>query len=140
MYGPNEVPGVQPHIAVDPDDAERVEVHVDQFQDTKYRDGAETSVRWDKEVEKKKMIINEKGQHCNVCEYGHDPDVCKCHLEAYHIGQDEAIYKAYALPKGIWIIGGMRALRKKTDGPGKAFKREMHGFSFVCNFLVKSTI
>ena len=119
------------HDAVSPEDAEFVEIHVDQIQDTRFRDRATTSVRWDSAVEKQKFIINTAGEVCSTCEFGHAEHVCKCHKEVYHIGQDESIYKAYALPKGIWIIDGKHGMRKKTDGPGEmvsGWQDEERGF------------
>ena len=104
----------------------KVEVHVDQFADTCVRDtcnvcpdtglrGGCTSVRWDGTVDKSKLIMNEQGIANTVCEYGHLEAVCRCHMPIYHIGQDESIYKAYALPKGVWIINGVRGGAVQVD-------------------------
>ena len=67
------------------------------------------------------------------CAYGHDPEVCKCHLPLFHVGQDESIFKAYQRGKKAWKICGVRALRKKSDGPGQmvsAFQDEIRGYGF----------
>ena len=85
-----------------------VEIHVDQLEDTRWRDRARASCRWDGKVAKDKLIVNDKGEVSSVCEYAHDPAVCRCHMPIIHVGQDESIYKAYALPKGVWIIRGIR--------------------------------
>jgi len=45
--------------------------------------------------------------------------VCKCHLPAIRVGQDESIYKANAMPRGVWKICGVKILRKKVDGVGE---------------------
>ena len=29
------------------------------------------------------------------CRFSHEPDVCKCSKQLYHIGQDESIYRPY---------------------------------------------
>jgi hypothetical protein len=68
------------------------------------------------------------------CRVQHDPAVCKCALTAYHMGQDESIYKAYLSEGREWVTLGVRALRKKTDGPGEmvsAFQDEIRGFGFA---------
>jgi len=65
------------------------------------------------------------------CLFGHDPKVCRCHLELIRTGQDESVLKAYSLPKGVWIICGVGGMRKKSDGPGEmasGFQDEVRGF------------
>ena len=65
------------------------------------------------------------------CKHFHAPDVCRCHLPLYHIGQDESVYKAYAREGTEWVINGVRGLRKKSEGPGEmvsAFQDEKRGF------------
>jgi hypothetical protein len=47
-----------------------------------------------------------------------DERFCRCFLPLVHIGQDEAAFKSNAQPKDIWIIGGVRGMRKKGDGIG----------------------
>ena len=79
-------------------DKPMVEFHVDQIAETEKRQehwptmGGCRSVRFP--------------PACAPCEYGHKPEVCKCSRPVYHLGQDESIYKAYALPKGVWKIRG----------------------------------
>ena len=53
------------------------------------------------------------------CLFGHEYEVCKCHLALNHYGQDESIYKAYQLSSRVWTMNGVRGLRKKCDGPGE---------------------
>jgi hypothetical protein len=47
------------------------------------------------------------------CKHNHDVNVCKCAMPILHMGQDEACYSAYALPKKEWCIDGETKLRKK---------------------------
>jgi hypothetical protein len=68
------------------------------------------------------------------CRFQHDPVVCKCALPVYHMGQDECIYKAYLCEGMEWVTQGVRAMRKKTDGPGEmvsGFQDEIRGFGFA---------
>ncbi|CAN0187432.1 unnamed protein product [Laminaria digitata] len=54
--------------------------------------------------------------------------------KAYHIGQDESVYKAYAREGNEWVIQGVSGLRKKTEGPGEmvsAFQDVIRGFGLV---------
>jgi len=37
------------------------------------------------------------------------------------LGQDEKIWKAFQMQKATWLVQSIRALRKKTDGPGLQF-------------------
>ena len=65
------------------------------------------------------------------CEYFHAPEVCRCGLPVYHIGQGESVCKAYAREGTEWVIRGVRGLRKKSEGPGEmvsAFQDEKRGF------------
>eukprot|EP00733_Pompholyxophrys_punicea_P000119 Pompholyxophrys_punicea_v1_NODE_18_length_5920_cov_44.741176.p1 type:complete len:649 gc:universal NODE_18_length_5920_cov_44.741176:695-2641(+) len=102
-----------------------VEFHVDKLQDQNLREkvgsfGGNWSVRRSSEAATK-------------CRYDHDPLVCKCSRQAYHIGQDESIYKAYLAPSKEWSVGGLKTLRKKHDGPGEmvsGFQDEVRGFGF----------
>ena len=51
----------------------------------------------------------------DVCPYGaHKKDCCKCHRPAVFIGQDEAIFKSFALPKIQWLVPGL-----EEDTPSK---------------------
>ena len=52
------------------------------------------------------------------CHHRHVQSVCKCHLPIYHIGQDEAVFKQYALPSRTWSVQGKTKLRPKTEGMG----------------------
>ena len=68
------------------------------------------------------------------CQARHTPNKCKCRRKAYHIGQDESVYKAYAREGNEWVIQGVSGLRKKTEGPGEmvsAFQDERRGFGLV---------
>ena len=85
-------------------DATHVEIHVDQYEDTRQRDSAKPSVRWDKDA---------------PCKWGHVPDRCLCHREIVRCGQDESIFKANALPRRCWIIAGQINMAKKTEGVGE---------------------
>lgn len=61
---------------------------------------------------------------------GHDKYVCKCHLRAYHVGQDEACFKAFVGDGNEWVIAQVRGLRKRSEGPGfmgSAFQDEIRG-------------
>ena len=117
----------KPHFFTGADGVPMVEVHVDQFADTAVRErlgpiGGRPSVRW----------TGAAGVRVQQCEHRHGEN-CKCHLPLIRIGQDESIYKAYALPKGVWRVDGMQGLRKKTDGPGEmvyGFQDEIRGFGF----------
>jgi hypothetical protein len=67
------------------------------------------------------------------CDRGCIKKVCRCHMPVYRLGHDEAIFKAYCLPHGVWIICGVRSIRKKSDGPGEmvsAVQDEVRGFGF----------
>jgi hypothetical protein len=73
--------------------------------------------------------FNDIGQ----CKHGHSKEHCKCHLPVWHMGQDESIFKAFQRSKRQWVVGGIRGLRKKTDGPGEmvcAFQDRHLGFGF----------
>ena len=81
-------------------------------------DGGEYSIRFDKAA-------------AAPCEHHHEPEVCRCYLPVYHVGQDESVYKCYARGGTEWVIRGVRGLRKKTEGPGgmvSAFQDEKRGF------------
>eukprot|EP00732_Lithocolla_globosa_P001261 Lithocolla_globosa_v1_NODE_597_length_3629_cov_4.882205.p1 type:complete len:792 gc:universal NODE_597_length_3629_cov_4.882205:2932-557(-) len=65
------------------------------------------------------------------CEYDRPPETCRCHQPAYHIGQDESIFKAYLKSSKEWVLQGVRSMNKKSDGPGEmvsAFQDEIRGF------------
>ena len=65
------------------------------------------------------------------CNYRHEACVCKCCLPLYHIGQDEAVFKQYALPSKVWKVEGKSKLRPKSDGQGimvSAIVDEWRGF------------
>ena len=41
------------------------------------------------------------------------------------------MFKAYSLPKGVWIFCGVGGMRKKSNGPGEmasGFQDEVRGF------------
>ena len=42
--------------------------------------------------------------------------VCFCHLPAWHMGQDECIFKAYLREGKEWVVAGVHGLRKKNRG------------------------
>jgi hypothetical protein len=52
------------------------------------------------------------------CLYDHNPAVCKCHLPLHHVGHDEKIWHADAIPKNGWTIKGFRKLQKKGAAVG----------------------
>lgn len=65
------------------------------------------------------------------CAYRHERSLCKCNLPIYHIGQDEAVFKRYALPSKVWKVEGKSKLRPKSDGQGimvSAIFDEWRGF------------
>eukprot|EP00733_Pompholyxophrys_punicea_P000302 Pompholyxophrys_punicea_v1_NODE_71_length_3757_cov_5.265460.p2 type:complete len:174 gc:universal NODE_71_length_3757_cov_5.265460:1454-1975(+) len=67
------------------------------------------------------------------CDYNHPVAICKCNKPAYHMGQDESIYKAYLSTSKEWSVDGLKTLRKKCEGPGmmvSAFQDEIRGFGF----------
>lgn len=83
--------------------------------------GGNFSVRFKAEVE-------------SGCHVNHDPNACKCHLRAWHMGQDECIFKAFLREGMEWVIAGVRGIRKKTEGPGimvSGFQDEIRGFGFA---------
>ena len=68
------------------------------------------------------------------CRHRHDPLVCKCKLPVYHVGQDEAVFKQFAMPSCTWSINGKTKLRPKTEGMGimvSSFFCERRGFGFA---------
>ena len=65
------------------------------------------------------------------CRRRHDPALCKCRLPLYHVGQDEAIFKQFAMPSSCWNVKGMIKLRQKSEGMGNmvsGFFDEWRGF------------
>ena len=67
------------------------------------------------------------------CRHRHDRVVCKCTLPLYHVGQDEAIFKQFALPSCCWSVNGKIKLRPKSEGQGimvSSFFCEFRGFGF----------
>lgn len=62
--------------------------------------------------------IGSKEWACFPCYYRHDMTVCKCHWPVYHIGQDEAVFKQFALSSRTWSVEGKTKLRPKTEGMG----------------------
>jgi len=110
-----------PHHYLNDAGEEMVEIHADQFEET---DGA----RWEGRTVSVKFCPEAQSAPAHPgegvvarCENGHDLTcgICKCHCEVYRLGQDEAVYKAYSLPKGVWVICGVQSMRKKSDGPGE---------------------
>ena len=66
------------------------------------------------------------------CRYKHTT-ICKCHLEIWHVGQDESVYKTHAYPKMEWQVEGENKKHKKGEGSGvmiSAFVDEKRGFGF----------
>lgn len=51
------------------------------------------------------------------CVFRHDPSMCKCHLSAIKMSQDECSYAAYMLQKREWRVQGQHKLQKKSPGP-----------------------
>ena len=77
--------------------------------------------------------IGDEGWNNFKCKHRHDESVCKCHLPVYHIGQDEAVFKQYALPSRCWRVNGKVKLRPKSEGQGvmvSAIVDEWRGFGF----------
>lgn len=76
------------------------------------------------------------------CYHRHDPNVCKCRSPIYHIGQDEAVFKQFALPSRAWYVNGKTKLRPKTEGMGimvSAVFDEWRGFGLpltICEILL----
>lgn len=119
---------------------EWVELHVDDFEDTEGRFWATrtVSVRFaDPDLARppsqRRIERDIAMDRQTTCEFGHSglDGTCKCHLPIYRLGHDEAIFKAYALPKGVWVIDDVMTLRKKSSGPGEmvsAVQDEHRGF------------
>lgn len=122
-----------------------VEFHVDRLGQTEAVDseffsaireklgdeGGSYSVRWQEDFTQHGCLVR------------HDPDVCKCHLRAYHVGQDEACFKAFVRDDDEWVIAEVRGLRKKSEGPGlmvSAFQDEIKGFGFRLSEAELSTV
>ena len=66
-----------------------------------------------------------------ICRHRHEASICKCRLPVYHIGQDEAVFKQYALPSKCWTVNGKIKLRPKSEGQGvmvSAVVDEWRGF------------
>jgi hypothetical protein len=55
---------------------------------------------------------------CFLCHHRHNPNVCRCNRPIYHIGQDEAVFKQFAMSARTWSILGKTKLRPKTEGMG----------------------
>jgi hypothetical protein len=121
-------------------DVEMVELHVDDFEDTEGRFWKErtVSVRFEDPTlprqPSQRVVERDIGRNpLTTCKFGHSGNVgsCKCHLPIYRLGHDEAIFKAFALPKGVWVIDDVQTLRKKSSGPGEmvsAVQDEHRGF------------
>ena len=80
-----------------------------------------------------------KNQHCFPslvsvqCRHNHSPSNCKCHQILYHCGQDEAVYRQYAMSSKEWTVDGAGKMRKKNEGKGEmvsAFQDAWRGFGF----------
>ena len=101
-------------------------------------EGQPAEETWEAEwqVEGAQAAVHEYMGSCTPhawCKHKHHPDVCKCKLPLWHLGQDEKIWKAYQMQKATWLVKSVRALRKKTDGPGKmasGHQDELRGFGF----------
>ena len=117
-----------------------IELHFDDFEDTEGRFWTErtVSVRFEDpslpRQRSQRVVGRDIGRNpLSTCKFGHSGDVgnCKCHLPIYRLGHDEAIFKAFALPKGVWVIDDVQTLRKKSSGPGEmvsAVQDEHRGF------------
>jgi hypothetical protein len=55
---------------------------------------------------------------CFLCHHRHNPNVCRCNRPIYHIGQDEAVFKQFAMSARTWSILGKTKLRPKPEGMG----------------------
>lgn len=118
------------------DGKEYVEFHVD------WLSGGPNDKNPNKTHDSLRVDLGEEGGSYSVrfhqaaavpCRFSHEPDVCKCSKQLYHIGQDESIYRPYAREGNEWVIQGVRGLRKKTEGQGEmvsAFQCETRGFGF----------
>ena len=110
--------------------ASHVEVHCDQFENTKLRDSAKTSVRW-------------KPPAGNVsCDLHHGR--CLCHRPIMRCGQDESIFKAFALPRGEWVICGVSSMRKKSNGVGEMVSAYdviiiFYDYPFISGYICRPT-
>lgn len=65
------------------------------------------------------------------CRHRHDESSCKCRWPIYHVGQDEAVFKQFAMPSFCWNVKGITKLRQKTEGMGimvSGFFDEWRGF------------
>ena len=50
-----------------------------------------------------------KDERCSPkveCRHNHDPSICKCHPVLFHFGQDEAVYRQYAISSKEWTVDG----------------------------------
>lgn len=121
-------------------DKDWVELHVDDFQDTegKFWEERTVSVRFEDPnlARPRSQRVVERDiarDRLWTCKFGHSGNdgTCKCHLPIYRLGHDEAVLKAWALPKGVWVIDDVMTLRKKSSGPGEmvsAVQDEHRGF------------
>jgi len=133
-------------------DVEMVELHVDDFEDTEGRFWAErtVSVRFEDPTlprqPSRRVVVRDIGRNpLSACKFGHSGDVgtCKCHLPIYRLGHDEAVFKAFALPKGVWVIDDVQTLRKKSSGPGEmvsAVQDEDRGFGLPMTTAELATV
>jgi hypothetical protein len=139
---------VPPYEFVDGDGKSMVEVHVDQFADTegaRWKHQRVVSARFkptpvagvaNRPTARRQAVDNASayaGMLAERCGRGCRKDKCRCHMPIYRLGHDEAIFKAYCLPHGVWIICEVRAIRKKSDGPGEmvsAVQDKVRGFQF----------
>ena len=133
---------------VDKDGNAMVEVHVDQFDDTDsdaWKKRRVVSARFKpapaagvaNPPTARRQAVDNASAYAEMmverCDRGCIKKVCRCHMPVYRLGHDEAIFKAYCLPHGVWIICGVRSIRKKSDGPGEmvsAVQDEVRGFGF----------
>ena len=70
------------------------------------------------------------------CRHNHDPSICKCHQVLLHSGQDEAVYRQYAISSKEWTVDGAGKMRKKNEGKGEmvsAFQDSWRGFGLPIN-------
>ena len=56
------------------------------------------------------------------CKHNHNPSNCKCHLILFHSGQDEAVYRQFAISSKEWTVDGAGKMRKKNENDSKEFE------------------
>ena len=75
------------------DGVEWLEFHVD-FLGGGSNDKHDVLIRAELGPEGGSYSVRFNGARLSPCAYSHAPEVCRCHMAVYYIGQDESVYKA----------------------------------------------